>query len=420
MLEIGRQDFSLRTREQIAKRAGFICSYPGCKRMTIASSSDRESGLTLTGVAAHITAASAAGPRHESSMTEDERAGESNGIWLCQVHGKFVDDNPTACTVEALRRWKAQHEKWVFDRVESGKDLFTQGVTRFSFSHFGIFDGEHQVQLGRHNIVVGANESGKSTFCEAFAAFSGEPNWSKFERRFTNESAARRSTISATYQDERRRTTVKVSRQPVVEGVCEKDAEWRRTHIELDGHPSPDWPRSLFRAVYFEDQFSGRRYTDDFESALGYLASVFSLTEDLVWDSIRDELFATSHFGHRFKRRSRRELDVLEPNLTFYLPYQNLATSQIQLLYLDIALKLVHASAPDDRWTLILDTAFFERFDEENKKRIFTTLTNYPDSRFQTIFCLNTIDDAELLRSLQPEKWIGATRIKELTLHAFL
>lgn len=293
-------------------------------------------------------------------------------------------------------------------------------MTRLALSNFGIFNGEHQVQLGRHNVLVGANESGKSTFCEAFSAFSGEPHWSKFERRFTfDENVAKRSSISATYQDERRRTTVRISRQLVDSGADEAEA-LRRTHIELDGTPSPDWPRSIFRSIYFEDQFRGSAHTDNFEAALRYLASVFSLTEDLVWDLIRDELFATSNFGHRFKRRSRRQLDILEPQLTFYLPYQNLGTSEIQLVYLDIALKLMQASASDDCWTLVLDTAFFERFDQRNKKRVFTTLTNYQDVRFQTIFCLNAMEDAEVLKGLQSDRWINATRIKELILHAFL
>lgn len=94
--------------------------------MTVASSQDRKSGLTLTGVAAHITSASPAGPRYDATLTPEERIGEGNGFWACQIHGKFIDDNPSACTVEDLQRWKAQHEKWVFGRVESGKDLFSQ------------------------------------------------------------------------------------------------------------------------------------------------------------------------------------------------------------------------------------------------------------------------------------------------------
>lgn len=68
-----RDDFSEETRQLIAKRAGYICSYPGCGRMTVAVSPDRKSGLTMIGVAAHITAASAKGPRFDKTMTSEER-----------------------------------------------------------------------------------------------------------------------------------------------------------------------------------------------------------------------------------------------------------------------------------------------------------------------------------------------------------
>ena len=114
-LEEGRDDFSSATREMLAKRSGYICAYPACKRMTVAGSDDRRSGITMTGVAAHITAASRKGPRYDPAMSHDERSSESNGIWTCQIHGKFIDDNPSKCTTEELRRWKSQHEKWVFE-----------------------------------------------------------------------------------------------------------------------------------------------------------------------------------------------------------------------------------------------------------------------------------------------------------------
>ena len=61
----GRDDFSRSTVESIAKRSGYICAYPSCKRMTVSGSNDRDSGLTMTGVAAHITAASEKGPRYD-------------------------------------------------------------------------------------------------------------------------------------------------------------------------------------------------------------------------------------------------------------------------------------------------------------------------------------------------------------------
>ncbi len=134
--------------------------------MTVATSSDRKSGLTLVGVAAHITAASVEGPRYDSSMSAEERSSESNGIWACQIHGKFIDDNPSSCTVDELRRWKSQHESWIFKRVESGRELSTTGIAKVEIQNTGVFKEKCQVDLGRNNIILGLNEAGKTTLCQ--------------------------------------------------------------------------------------------------------------------------------------------------------------------------------------------------------------------------------------------------------------
>jgi hypothetical protein len=70
------------------------------------------------------------------------------------------------------------------------------------------------------------------------------------------------------------------------------------------------------------------------------------MTHDLVWDLLRDEFFATSHFEHRFKRTGPDQIRIREPDLDFYLPYKNLSTSHIHLILLDVVLKLIQANGP--------------------------------------------------------------------------
>src|SRR5689334_22527353 len=105
-----RDDFSAATRELIAKRAGYMCAFPGCRRLTVGPSEDRETQTTMVGVAAHITAAAVAGPRYDPTLSREERTSERNGVWACQTHGKLIDDNPSVHTVEEITRWKKQHE----------------------------------------------------------------------------------------------------------------------------------------------------------------------------------------------------------------------------------------------------------------------------------------------------------------------
>lgn len=420
-----RDNFLPSTIELLAKRSGYVCAYPGCKRMTIAGSDDRKSGVTMTGVAAHIAAASKKGPRYDSDMSSEERASETNGIWMCQIHGKFIDDNPSKCSVVELRRWKAQHEKWVFDRVESGAELLNRGVCRLGFGNVGIFSEDFKVALGRNNVLVGANESGKTSFCEILSAFSGGDHWKQFNRRFDfSKRAASRAYIEVTHQSDNTSKTIRLSPQVMTTGrkIANNSRQW--IHIEVDGCPSFDWPRSMLRVLYFENQLYRTHHLDPkdtFVKALRYLANVLDSDEDLVWDSLREELFASSTFGYRFRRTGHRKVDVLVPDgRTFFLPHVVLGFTEQQMAFLDIALKLIACASRKVSWIFIFDTAFFQRFDQAKKSAVFKKIIEFEGGEVQTLFCLNSAEDAEILKNIQSDKWINAEHFGGLTLHSFL
>ncbi len=63
------------------------------------------------GVAAHITAAAEGGPRYDSALDSDERAGIANGIWLCQNCAKLVDNDLLKYSAELLHQWKSSAEQ---------------------------------------------------------------------------------------------------------------------------------------------------------------------------------------------------------------------------------------------------------------------------------------------------------------------
>lgn len=84
----------------------------------------------MVGVAAHITAASATGPRYDALMSSNERSSERNGIWTCQTHGKLIDDNASRHTVAELLRWKTQHEELIFSRVANASNHVREGVAK--------------------------------------------------------------------------------------------------------------------------------------------------------------------------------------------------------------------------------------------------------------------------------------------------
>lgn len=110
MAKKNRDDFTPKTKLQIAKRAGWHCSDPSCRRLTIGANSDGTDEINL-GVAAHICAAAPGGPRYDPNQTPAQRKSADNGIWMCQLHGTAVDAKDSKFTVELLREWKAQAQK---------------------------------------------------------------------------------------------------------------------------------------------------------------------------------------------------------------------------------------------------------------------------------------------------------------------
>jgi len=111
-----RDNFSEKTRMQIARLAGGLCAYPGCRVATFGASADGAAVLDI-GIAAHICAAAPGGPRFDQAMSPTERAAAANGIWMCADHGRAIDADPKFYTVEKLRKWKREAEHDAFLRV---------------------------------------------------------------------------------------------------------------------------------------------------------------------------------------------------------------------------------------------------------------------------------------------------------------
>jgi len=116
----GRDDFGPRAVDEMRKRVAYRCSAPSCRVSTIGPSDSRKGRVSNVGVAAHITAAAAGGPRYDAGMSSAERGSETNGIWLCAVHAKLIDDNEDRFTVKLLKEWKRAAEKSAWREMDRG------------------------------------------------------------------------------------------------------------------------------------------------------------------------------------------------------------------------------------------------------------------------------------------------------------
>lgn len=78
------------------------------------------------GKAAHITAASPGGPRYDPSLTVEERADISNGIWLCSNHADLIDKDEKRFPVDVLRKWKQDAEQLAFAGIAASESRIPQ------------------------------------------------------------------------------------------------------------------------------------------------------------------------------------------------------------------------------------------------------------------------------------------------------
>lgn len=111
-----RDDFTKKTKENLAKRVGYHCSL--CGKPT-AGPGEASDGVSVIGVAAHICAASPGGPRYDSAMTSEERSDIDNGIWCCQNCAHLIDTNTEFYTIKCLRRIKTKAEEHAFTQISS-------------------------------------------------------------------------------------------------------------------------------------------------------------------------------------------------------------------------------------------------------------------------------------------------------------
>ena len=113
-----RDNFPETTRRRIGRQAGWHCSCPLCRRLTVGSDSEGDGEIDI-GVAAHICAASRGGPRYDPDMSSEKRKSASNGIWLCETHARIVDSKDPMFTVELLHEWKEAAQNWSWRHVNS-------------------------------------------------------------------------------------------------------------------------------------------------------------------------------------------------------------------------------------------------------------------------------------------------------------
>lgn len=107
-------DFSQPTKDLLAQRSAMICNNPECLTVTVGPY-DAAGDLALKlGEAAHIRAARDGEARYDSSMTDEQRAHHTNGIWLCRhCHGLIDKLDGKEFTRDTIEGWKKDHQDMI-------------------------------------------------------------------------------------------------------------------------------------------------------------------------------------------------------------------------------------------------------------------------------------------------------------------
>lgn len=167
----GRADFSLRTRQILARRAAHRCSNPHCSALTIGPGVSPHD-VSETGVAAHIYAASPGGPRGTGGLSVAQRQAPENGIWLCHRCGRLVDNNEgEAFPASLLRSWRDLHDART--RIEHGGNARPFGwIHSIEVVDNRWADGPQLLHLSRCNLLLGLVGAGKSCFLSLLVGLS--------------------------------------------------------------------------------------------------------------------------------------------------------------------------------------------------------------------------------------------------------
>lgn len=251
--------FSPDTKQIIASRAGYRCSFPDCDRSTIGPGRG-PTDVENTGTAAHIFSASTGprGPRGTGGLSVEERKSAANGIWMCRNHGALIDNekgkNYPASTLQA---WKALQEEriaremlklalpnagWLESIVIERSPYYRPGAT---------------ITLGKVTLLLGPNGFGKTALCEWLAG--GADDARSLERWAGTGSRRHKVDLRLSILNpERHEFKVRFSGQKV--------------STRYDGRRAVDLKHAL-RIVYIHENVQYRRDVDDLE----FLASVWGV-----------------------------------------------------------------------------------------------------------------------------------------------
>lgn len=73
---------------------------------------------SVVGDECHIVSGAESGPRYDPNFPAADADELANLMLLCRIHHKLIDDQAETYTADLLRGMKANHEKWVEEKLK--------------------------------------------------------------------------------------------------------------------------------------------------------------------------------------------------------------------------------------------------------------------------------------------------------------
>lgn len=133
----------------LAMKSGNRCAFPACPQRLYIEGGNTTGGAVI-GEAAHIAGEKPGARRYDASMTDAQRNGLANLVFLCTNHHTEIDKPGTLYTTAEITLWKIEHEKRIDDAVFAAMpevtfselDIVTRTIAAGQYQHF---DGDFTV-----------------------------------------------------------------------------------------------------------------------------------------------------------------------------------------------------------------------------------------------------------------------------------
>ena len=346
-----RDDFSDYIKRRLAQRAGYACSI--CNRITVGPSEESPDSVNLTGVAAHISAASPGGRRYDHSMTVDQRTGIENGIWLCTTHADLIDGDASVYTIPALERIKKNHEEKIRIK-QSGIGIEKGVITKIELSNFGLIADPVSLDFTDRNIIMGSNGVGKTLICEMIASLSKK----KYLNRWTKKTRLKRNSFCDIYYFKNQLDKFSIS--------IDRDGQ---ISYAMNGSDIPILVPPI-HIVYIKDSYWNflqkvPEQEREERSLVDLLSAYFKLTKDEFISIVSNMEKSKKYFMNDISLNNDKDdiMVITSGGRGFGLRFGALSTGEQERVLLEIALKIAGYYAKFNTTILLVESTSFGTID---------------------------------------------------------